>query len=136
MSSRSSPGNPSGPAPAVGETPWGTEGFLSVTEASSVARVSDETIRAWYDCGEITGIRDERGHRLIDRDSLRRRLESVGVVEAARIVDRSPYIVRQWFDHGQIDGYLTATGRRRIFRSSIDEYAREIERNVAAKGTS
>jgi excisionase family DNA binding protein len=99
---------------------------MSVTEASSMAKVSDETIRAWYDTGEITGIRDGRGHRLIDRGSLDRRLDSVGVVEASRIVDRSPYMVRQWFDLGLVEGYVTATGRRRISRSSMDEYMREL----------
>lgn len=124
MPSGSSPGNASESTVGPDETPWATVGFLSVTEASTFARVSDETIRAWYDKGEITGTRDPRGHRLIDRFSLERRLDSIGVVEAARAIDRSAYIVRRWFDLGLVEGYLTASGRRRIFRNSIVEYER------------
>jgi excisionase family DNA binding protein len=124
MSSPTAPGNSSETPDEGEETLWDSTGFMSVTTASSKARVSDETIRSWFDKGEIKGFRDDRGHRLIDRSSLDRRLRSIGVVEASRLVDRSPYTIREWFDHGYVDGYLTPAGRRRIFRASIDEYAR------------
>lgn len=116
------------------ETPCDPDGFVSVTEASHLAKVSDETVRSWYDSGEITGIRDSRGHRLIDRASLLRRLDSIGVSEAARLVDRSPYTVRQWFDRGFVEGHRTTTGRRRLSRSSLEEFTRlSAEHEVKAR---
>lgn len=135
MPSRATPGNNSGTPPGGAETRWDYDGYLSVTEASTLANVSDETIRAWYDSGEITGTRDERGRRQIDRESVTRRLNSMGVVQAARFIDRSPYMVRQWFDLGLVDGYVTATGRRRVFRDSLTDYARDVAERIAANGT-
>jgi hypothetical protein len=137
MPSGSPPGNASEHTAETGEGPWEAPSFLSVTEASTFARVSDETIRAWYDKGEITGNRDARGHRLIDPLSLERRVDSIGVVEAAQLIDRSAYIVRRWFDLGLVQGYLTASGRRRIFRSSIVEFERmNAEHDAMAEGPS
>lgn len=133
MPSRTPPGNTSGGSTDPSETRWAFDCSISVTEASTLANVSDETIRSWYDTGEITGIRDERGRRIIDRESVTRRLNSMGVVEAARLVDRTPYMVRQWFDLGLVDGYLTTTGRRRIFRESLIEYVAELADRIAAK---
>lgn len=122
--------------PTPDGTPDNTSGFLSVTEAAAHAKVSDETIRAWYDSGELTGTRDHRDHRLIDHVSLTRRLDSMGVVEAARLVDRSAYLVRRWFDDGHIDGYRTVTGRRRIFRASVIKYNLQLaEREAMARKT-
>jgi predicted site-specific integrase-resolvase len=135
MPSQTAPDNSKYKPVAVSETPWDTNGFMSVSQASNLAKVSDETIRAWYDSGEIVGFRDARGHRIIDAGSLLRRISSLGVVEAARHIDRSPYIVRRWFDQGRVEGYLTATGRRRVFRSSIEEYVRSLAEPPAAEPT-
>lgn len=95
------------------------DGLLTVTEASTVAGVADETIRAWYDSGEITGERTARGHRLVTMSSLRRRLGSVTVGQAVKEFDCKAHVVREWFDTGKVTGFRTASGRRRIDRSSI-----------------
>lgn len=93
--------------------------FLSVTSASTVARVADETIRKWYDTGEIAGYRIASGRRLIDPSSLTRRLCSMGVREAAEALGCCETTIRVWFDQGRLSGYRTPSGRRRINRESV-----------------
>jgi hypothetical protein len=97
------------------------DGFLTVSAAARTAGKTTETIRNWYDAGEITGRRNHLGYRLIDPDSLARRLSVLGAVDAARMIGRSEQTVRSWFDHGQLDGYVTVSGRRRIYRSSLEQ---------------
>lgn len=130
---------PSGPPPGKSSEPderpdaiaLSDRDILTVTQAAIVAGASEETIRAWFDSGELDGDRDGRGRRRINGASLARRLDSVGVNEAARLADCSPYTIRQWFDRGVLDGYRTASGRRRVHRGSID---RELARQQAALG--
>lgn len=104
--------------------------YLSVTTASAEARVANETIRKWFDTGEITGTRTVGGHRRIEESSLRRRLGSLGISEAVREAGRSEATIRTWFDQGIISGYLTPAGRRRIYRHSLQAHLEYLDRRL------
>jgi hypothetical protein len=118
-----SPDQPEGPATRTSE-------FLTVSAAAALAGVAEETIRAWYDTGEIRGARTPQGHRLIDPTTLKQRVDYVSVGQAAEEFDLTPYVIRGWFDSGEVSGYRTqpkpatpgttsGPGRRRISRSSL-----------------
>lgn len=106
---------PEGPVTQNGQD----DPHYSVAVAASMAGVAEETIRALYDSGELTGYRDHRGHRMINGGSLRRRMLSVGVSEAARIAEVSPATIRAWYDAGYLTGYKTSAGRRRVEIASV-----------------
>jgi predicted site-specific integrase-resolvase len=102
--------------------------YYSVAVAAAIAGAADETIRAWYDSGELTGHRNSRGHRMIDATSLRRRIASVGVSEAARIAGVSTATIRAWYSAGYVTGYETPAGRRRVNIASIKQYLEDRRR--------
>jgi DNA-binding transcriptional MerR regulator len=98
------------------------EPVVTVSVAARRAHVSEGTIKAWFDRGEITGKRGPTGRRLIHPASLEKRTNSVSVAEAAGLAHCCEQTIRLWFDSGRIVGYRTPAGYRRIDTGSLHAY--------------
>jgi|KBSMisStandDraft_5_1062788.scaffolds.fasta_scaffold28688_4 excisionase family DNA binding protein len=102
------------------------ESWITVAEAAARTGQCAATIRSQFDAGVLTGVRGERGHRLIDPASLgAAERHGLSVTQACALLDRSGDTVRRWFDEGVLTGTRDRNGHRRIDPASVRSLLRK-----------
>lgn len=90
--------------------------YVKVAVAARQLQKSEQSIRAMFDRGDLTGIRSANGYRLIDMDSVQRYRDRkfLSVQEAACRLGVSRETVAKRFDAGELAGHRSPAGHRLI----------------------